>query len=93
MSDTDRSPSAAAHEYQLAPDESPSRGVWSVVAVLEDCPPPELPSLAETIDPEALDAAFIGTTATDHVSFEYAGYTITVTSDAVRARALECDAG
>ena len=46
MSDTDRPPSAAAHEYRLAPDESPSRGVWSVVAVLEDCPPPELPSLA-----------------------------------------------
>ena len=78
MSDTDRSPSATTHEYQLAPDEPPSRGVWSVVAVLKDCPPPELPSLAETIDPEALDAAFMGRAATDHVSFDYAGYAVTV---------------
>ncbi|MDG5821209.1 HalOD1 output domain-containing protein [Natronococcus sp. A-GB7] len=93
MSDADRSPSTTTHEYQLAPGESPSRGVWTVVAVLEDCPPPELPSLAETIDPEALDAAFTDRAATDHVSFEYAGYTITVTSDAVRIRALECDGG
>ena len=91
MSDADRSPSATTHEYQLAPGKSPSRGVWTVVAVLKDCPLPELPSLAETIDPEALDAALTGRAATYHVSFDYAGYTITVTSDAIRVRALECD--
>ncbi|MFU8868911.1 HalOD1 output domain-containing protein [Natronococcus sp.] len=91
MSDADRSPSTS-YRYELAPEEAPSHGVWSVVAVLEDSPPPELPSLGETIDPDALDAAFTGGAATEHLSFEYAGYAVTMTSDAVRVRALEGDA-
>lgn len=81
-------PRSQMTEYALAPDENPTAGVWSVVARLEDCSPVGLPPLTAAIDADALDTLLTGETGPRHVSFEYHGYEVTATSDAVRARPL-----
>lgn len=43
-------------QYTSDESEAPSEGVYSVVAAIEDRSPPDLPPLAESTDPDALDA-------------------------------------
>lgn len=77
--------------YTLDADEPPSEGVYSVVAVMEDCSALDLPPLAETIDPDALDSLLKGNSGSEEVSFHYCGYEVTATSDEIRVQ--EADNG
>ncbi|WP_226377589.1 HalOD1 output domain-containing protein [Haloterrigena turkmenica] len=43
----------------MGADENPSAGVWSVIAVLEDCSSLDLPPLTEATDSDALDALLL----------------------------------
>ncbi len=56
------------------------------VAEAEDASPGDLPLLSDVIDPEALDAIFDDDRAGRsgvYFSFDYCGYVVTVTDDAV----------
>ena len=73
------------YQYKLDGTEPPSAGVYSTIAVLEDCPPLALSPLAETLDPDALDDLFgRGRPTSVEVTFTYCGYEVTVTSRSVR---------
>lgn len=78
-----------AHQYTLAADETPSEGVYTVVAVMENCSPLDLRPLAEVVDPDAVDVLLTGETEVERVSFEYAGYDVTVTPTTVRVRTAD----
>lgn len=56
----------------------PSEVVIHTVADARDTDPLDLPPLYNAIDPEALDTA-VDTTTTGEITFDYAGFTITVT--------------
>lgn len=86
MSDWNSANADPGQEYTLGSDESPSAGVWSVIAALEDCSPLELPPLTAATDPDALDTLLANSNGSEHVSFDYYGYAVTVTSDTVCVR-------
>lgn len=68
------------------PDRSATVAVVRAVAEAEDVTPGELPVLSNVIDPEALDGVFDGQRigrAGIRLSFDYCGYVVTVTEDAV----------
>lgn len=73
------------HEFD---DDEPGRvsdGVISVVSAVDDTDPMDLPPLAESIDPDALDALFDRDDIPDRrLTFSYCSYRITVTADAIR---------
>ncbi|MFP8891083.1 HalOD1 output domain-containing protein [Natrialbaceae archaeon A-CW2] len=74
------------HEQMNATSrKSTSLTIVSEVAKREGVPEKELqPPLFEVIDPDALDALFTNESSTENmvsVSFDYAGYRITVDSD------------
>lgn len=71
------------HRYELEESESPSHGVYTTVATLEDCSPLDLPPLAESADTDALDALLAGGGEECLVSFEYCGYDVTARPDEV----------
>jgi hypothetical protein len=76
-----------AHQYTLGADETHSEGVYNVVAMAKDCSPLELPPLAETIDPDALDALLAGSTA--RISFRYCGYEVVATGDEIQVQTVD----
>jgi Halobacterial output domain 1 len=70
----------------VASSHSLSTRVLTAIADAEDCSPDDLETLYTVINPEALDELFApqadGTTRTHgSVSFRYAGYWVTVSSD------------
>ncbi|SEG58790.1 HalOD1 output domain-containing protein [Halobellus limi] len=69
------------------PDASATVSVVRAVAEVEDVTPGDLPVLGDVIDPEALDGVFEGDQrvgrSTARLSFDYCGYTVTVTDDVV----------
>lgn len=73
----------------IATKESPSTAVFSAIAEQEDRSPVELTPLATVIDPDALDNLLATDTETPQVSFEYCGYTVTVTSETVQLQKLD----
>lgn len=70
--------------YRLGADESPSKGVYTVVATVANCSPLDLTPLADAVDPDALDALVTDANEPNHISFTYCGYEITVTDAEVR---------
>ncbi|RDI69618.1 HalOD1 output domain-containing protein [Halopelagius longus] len=73
-----------ADSYHVACEDSElaSTNVVLSIAALEGVGPMELPPLAETVDPDALDRVFAPSASVEgSVSFEYAGYDVTVTSE------------
>lgn len=62
---------------------SPSEAVFREVAKSEDVDPIDLEPLAETIDPDALDALFEHDRDEDdlEVTFVYQGYDVTIAGD------------
>lgn len=73
-----------ADSYHVACEDSElaSTNVILSIAALEGVGPTELPPLAETVDPDALDRVFSSSTeANGSISFEFAGYEVTVSSD------------
>lgn len=75
-----------AQPYTLDEDETPSRGVYTVVAAVENCSPLDLTPLAEATDPDALDTLLEGDSEREQVSFQYCGYDVTVTPTEVRVK-------
>jgi len=61
----------------VAADASASEAVVAAVAAQEDIDPMELPPLYGAVDPDALDALFADDRP-GRVSFQYAGYEVTV---------------
>lgn len=60
----------------------PSVRVVEAVAAAQRIDPLECPPLYRSVDPEALDGLFTGRTGTSsRVSFEYAGYDVTIDAD------------
>ena len=88
MNKSNQSNSQMTQEYTLATDENPSTGVWSVVSVMENCSPLDLPPLAEATDPDALDSLLVTDSGTEQLSFQYCGYEVTATSDTVHVQPL-----
>lgn len=82
-------PGQPTRRYALDAGEPPSRGVYTAVAETRGCSPLDIPPLAETIDPDALDALLTGDNSTDAVAFEYCGYEVQVTPGEVRVAAVE----
>lgn len=73
-----------ADSYHVACESSElaSTNVVLSIAALEGVGPVDLPPLAETVDPDALDKLFSPSADVDgSVSFEYAGYDVTISSD------------
>ena len=69
-------------EPLFADDVEPSTRVIGTVADELGVDPLECPPLYDHVDPTALNALFDGRSATHGtVTFEYAGYTVTVTSE------------
>lgn len=60
-------------------NEKPSLRVPRKVAAMKNIPVRDLPALADSIDPDALDA-IVGSTPASTVTFPYAGQLITVTA-------------
>lgn len=91
MSDTNGDPDEhcssgeAEHGYPIREGDLASEVVYTAIAELTDRSPMELAPLASVIDPDALDAIVAsGTSAGSfHVSFEYSGHWVTVTTDEV----------
>jgi len=61
-------------------NESVSERVVQAVATTSNADPLELPPLYDAVDPDALDALVTGI-ADGKVTFTYAGYEVTLTSD------------
>lgn len=73
-----------AESYHVACEDSElaSTNVVLSISALEGAGPTDLPPLAETVNPDALDRLFSPSTEVEgSVSFEYAGYEVTVNSD------------
>lgn len=75
--------SHVVQQHTLDEAEAPSEGVYSLVAVIENCSPLDLTPLAKTIDTDALDALLAGKSEGKQVSFEYCGYNVTATPDEI----------
>ena len=75
-------------QYTLDKNEAASIGICSVVAAVENCSPLDLTPLAGVINPDALDTFLAEKTATNSVTFEYCGYTVTATPDEIRVEEL-----
>ena len=79
---------ADCHIYAFGPDEAPSEVVTTAVASITNQSPTELPVLNDAIDPGALNRLFDSANRNISfltVTFEYCGYTITVTPNDIRA--------
>lgn len=76
--------SEMVQQYKLDEDETPTTGVISVIAAVENCSPLDLPPLAKAMDPDALDAILATGHEVDHLSFEYYDYEVTATPDEIR---------
>lgn len=85
--DTNGEPTAVSEEYgEWNRTQTPSRRVVETVARALDQSPANVDPLAETIDPDALDALFVrpyssASSSVSTVSFEYGGVSVTVTGD------------
>jgi hypothetical protein len=64
--------------YDISPDESVSQAVVSGVSKFEDTAFTDLPSLYETIDPDALNKMFIDENANIKLSFSYSNSLVVV---------------
>lgn len=67
-------------------DEQASIAVVSLISEIEDCEPWELEPLGDVVDPDALDDLFAFDRSwpeNGHVSFEYCGYIVSISSDGV----------
>lgn len=60
------------------PDDTASMAVLEAVSETTGTAPEELPPLPGAIDPDALDALFVGRQTSVEVSFRYAGCSVTV---------------
>jgi len=69
------------HSYSKGTDETVSEAVVRAVAGAAGADVTELPPLAGTIDPDALDAPLSGVVSRARVSFAYHGYEISVEID------------
>jgi anti-sigma factor RsiW len=58
-----------------------SRAVVDAVAEVAGTTPTALPGLNDVVDPDALDALFAGDRTNGQVTFNYAGYRVTVDAD------------
>lgn len=63
--------------------------MYAVVAELEGCSPLDLPPLADTSNPDTLDALLADDRGTTEVSFRYCAYAIVATPDEIRVQAPE----
>lgn len=77
-----RSSAKGEHSYPIREGELASEAVYTAIAEVTDRSPMELAPLASVIDPDALDAIVAGAGSV-HVSFEYSGHWVTVTTDEV----------
>jgi hypothetical protein len=75
--------------YELDDDEEPSDGVYAAVAEASERSPMDLPPLARTVDPDALDALLTDRPGASEVTLEYGGYQVTVTAAAVHLEPLD----
>jgi len=64
-------------------DRPPSTVIVDAVSERADTAVTELPPLYDVVDPDALDALFAGSETFGVVTFEYAGYDVTVRADGV----------
>ncbi|WP_336364062.1 HalOD1 output domain-containing protein [Halalkalicoccus salilacus] len=89
-SDEHCSSGEAEHGYPIREGDLASEVVYTAIAELTGRSPMELAPLASVIDPDALDSIVAsGTPAGSfHVSFEYSGHWVTVTTDEVALEPL-----
>jgi hypothetical protein len=66
--------------YRVDPDETPSEAVVRALAAEMDRAAGEIPTLYESVDPDALDVLFRDRRG-GRVEFEHVGYRITVCSE------------
>lgn len=72
------------HELDDDEPEHVSEQVVSVVSAVDDTDPMDLPPLAESIDPDALDRLFAPDDARDRrLTFRWDEFRVTVTLDAI----------
>lgn len=64
-------------------DEAVSTAVVEAVSEASETSVVDLPPLYESVDPDALDTLFSGEQTPDCLTFEYAGYLVTVHDDYV----------
>lgn len=67
--------------FHLETDEPLSERVVRALAVHSDRPPEAIPPLAESIDPDAIDALFQGQSVSGGLTFRHGGYQITAYND------------
>ncbi|MFB6224331.1 MAG: HalOD1 output domain-containing protein [Haloarcula sp.] len=70
--------------YQTASQatgQSASLAIVEAVAAATETAPEELPQLTDAVDPDALDALFAGRQTNGRVTFQYAGYCVSVSAD------------
>jgi hypothetical protein len=87
MADSVANTQTDRHRYTLGPDETPSEAVTTAVADMTNQSRVELPVLNDTIDPGALNRFFDsadGNASSLIVTFDYCGYSVTVTPGEVR---------
>lgn len=72
MGDRDDEPK----RYELTDGERAANGVYTVVADCDGVSETDLPPLAESIDPDALNRLLASGSETNQVVFTYAGYEI-----------------
>lgn len=68
-------------EHDTDQSVAPSVAVIEAVGAVSNSEPTDLPPLAETIDPDALDSLFSSPASTGRVVFRYAEYTVAVSAD------------
>lgn len=69
--------------YELGPDETPTDGVFEAISMADERSVLDLPPLGDTVDPDALDALLVPDAGTRKVTFEYACWLVTATSDGI----------
>lgn len=74
------------HVAHIEDGEHVSETVLRAVAALSDEPMVELPPIADTVDPDALDRLFASSKSPASLRFQYHGFTISIEGDAVRIR-------
>ncbi|ADQ69371.1 hypothetical protein C499_12400 [Halogeometricum borinquense DSM 11551] len=72
----------SSNSYHVKHEQSEliSTNIVLTIAAIEETEPTELPPLATTIDPDALDNLFTEDSS-GHVTFSYTGYEITIHND------------
>lgn len=86
----ERDPDRTSTTYELDDDAVPSRAVYAAVSTADGRAPLDLPPLAWSVDPSGLDALLSGEGSSE-IRFEYCGWLVTATPNAIRVESAVDD--